>query len=240
MKHLLLTAALCAAALPWLGAQTAPKATAPKTAPATPKAAPAKPKTAAKAATMDLLRPDTVKGRPPAIFITRLQTTKGNIDIRVVRAWAPNGVERFYNLVRAGYYDNNYFFRVLNFMAQTGISSRPEVNRVWSERALPDDRRGAQSNRRGTVTFATRSAPNSRSTQFFINKKDENTYLDDLNFVPFGEVVEGIEVVDALFSGYGEPPIQSELSEQGEPFIQRNFPRMDRIIKASILTVVEP
>jgi peptidyl-prolyl cis-trans isomerase A (cyclophilin A) len=228
MKHLLLTAAVCAAAAPWLGAQT-------KTAPAPP----TKAATKTKAATLDLLRPDTIKGRPPAIFIVRLQTSKGNIDIRVVRAWAPIGVERFYNLVRAGYYDNNYFFRVLNFMAQTGISSRPEVNRVWSERMLPDDR-GIHSNRRGTVTFATRSAPNSRSTQFFINKRDDNTYLDQLGFVPFGEVVEGMEVVDALYAGYGEPPIQGKLSEQGEPFIQRYFPRMDRIIKASILTIVEP
>lgn len=230
MKPALLILAVCAAAL-YLPAQT-------KTAPKA-KATPA-PKSAAKSAPgMDLLRPDTVKGRPPAIFIARLQTTKGNIDIRVVRAWAPNGVERFYNLVRAGFYDNNYFFRVLNFMAQTGISSRPEVNRAWSERTMLDDR-VVQSNRRGTVSFASMSEPNSRSTQFFINKKDENTYLDQLRFAPFGEVVEGMEVVDALYAGYGEPPIQSELTEQGEPFVQRYFPRMDKIIKASILTVVEP
>jgi peptidyl-prolyl cis-trans isomerase A (cyclophilin A) len=222
--------ALCVSAAPWLAAQgpVASKA-------ASAKASPVKAKTPA----MDLLRPETVKGRPPEIFIARLETTKGNIDIRVVRSWAPIGVERFYNLVRAGYYDNNYFFRVLNFMAQTGISSRPEVNRVWSERTMLDDR-VIESNRRGRVSFASKSEPNSRSTQFFINKRDENTYLDQLKFAPFGEVVEGMEVVDALYGGYGEPPIQAELAQQGEPFVQRYFPRMDRIIKASILRVVQP
>lgn len=188
---------------------------------------------------MDLLKPETVKGKPPGIFIVRLETSKGNIDIRVVRAWAPNGVERFYNLVRAGYYDNNYFFRVMAFMAQVGISSRPDVNKIWEDRTLFDDR-VIQTNKRGMVTFAAMSAPNTRSTQFFINKKDENTYLDGYKFAPFGEVVDGIAVVDQIYSGYGEPPVQDELSAKGEPFVLRSYPRMDKIVKASILQVVEP
>ena len=171
--------------------------------------------------------------------MVRLETTKGNVEIRVVRAWAPNGVERFYNLVRAGFYDNTYFFRVLDFMAQVGISSNPAVNKIWSEKTIFDDR-VIQTNRRGFVTFASSSEPNSRSTQFFINKKDANTYLDQYKFAPFGQVVEGMEVVDQIYAGYGEPPIQGELQDQGEAFVNRNYPRMDKIVKASIVAVVEP
>lgn len=227
---------------PMLAAQTkaAPKAAAPKA--ATPKPVAPKAATAAKAKSApvtDLLKPETLRAKAPAIFVMRLETTKGNIDIRVVRAWAPNGVERIYNLVRAGYYDNNYFFRVLDFMAQAGIHSDPRVNGVWSEKTLFDDR-VVQSNIRGTVAMAASGAPNSRSTQFFINKKDANSYLDALKFAVFGEVVEGMAVVDQLYAGYGEPPIQGQLQEQGNPFIERNFPRMDKIIKASVIAVPEP
>jgi len=199
----------------------------------------AKAGTAKAAPKLDLMKPETIKGKPPEIFIARLQTTKGNVDIRVVRNWAPNGVERFYNLLRAGYYDNNYFFRVLDFMAQVGISSNPAFNQVWGERTMFDDR-VVESNLRGKVTFAASGAPNSRSTQFFINKKNENAYLDAAKFAPFGEVVEGMEVVDQIYSGYGEPPVQSQLGAMGGPFIERNYPRMDKIIKATILQVVEP
>ncbi|MEP6962725.1 MAG: peptidylprolyl isomerase [Acidobacteriota bacterium] len=242
MKTVLISLMLSSA----MWAQTAApkaKAAAPPAAkaatPAAPKAA-ATAKGAKAAPAMDLLKPETVKGKPPAIFIVRLQTTKGNIDMRVMRAWAPNGVERFYNLVRAGYYDNNYFFRVLAFMAQVGISSRAEVNRIWSDRTLFDDR-VIQSNVRGMVSFAAMSAPNTRSTQFFINKKDENTYLDGYKFAPFAQVVEGMEVVDQIYSAYGEPAdAQDGIANQGESFVLRNYPRMDKIIKASILKVVEP
>lgn len=208
----------------------------------------AAPKTATKQATkakatgpqaINLLNPETMKAKAPSLFIVRLETTKGNIDIRVVKNWAPNGVQHFYNLVRAGYYDNNYFFRVLDFMAQVGISSRPEVNRVWADRTIFDDR-VIQSNKRGTVTFASTGDPNSRSTQFFINKLDENVRLDSLKFAPFGEVVEGMEIVDQIYAGYGQPQIQGQLITGGDAFIKANFPRMDRIVKASILTVVEP
>jgi peptidyl-prolyl cis-trans isomerase A (cyclophilin A) len=204
---------------------------------ATPKPA-AKTKTATKSQGINLLNPDSLRARAPGLFIVRLETTKGNIDIRVVKNWAPIGADRFYNLVRAGYYDNNYFFRVLDFMAQVGISSRPEVNRVWSDRTMMDDR-VIQSNKRGTVTFAASGEPNSRSTQFFINKLDANARLDALKFAPFGEVVEGMEVVDQLYSGYGEPPIQGMMLNGGDAIVKQNFPRMDRVIKASILTVVE-
>jgi peptidyl-prolyl cis-trans isomerase A (cyclophilin A) len=229
--------------------KAAPKAaTAPKAAAAKATTAP-KAVTTAKAATkakaepaMDLLKPETIKGKPPAIFVVRLETTKGNIDMRVVRAWAPNGVERFYNLVRAGYYDNTYFFRSLDFMVQVGISSNPAINKIWSEKNLFDDR-VIQTNRRGMVTFAAAGEPNSRSTQFFINKTDANTYLDQLpsKFAPFGEVVAGIDVVSQIYTGYGEPAgMQGSLADQGASFIERNYPRMDKIVKASIIAVPEP
>lgn len=223
MKHALILILACVAAF----GQT--KSTAKSSKAGKQKAAP----------TLDLMKPETIKGKPPEVFITRLQTTKGNIDIRVVRAWAPVGVERFYNLVRAGYYDNNYFFRVLDFMAQVGISSSPAVNQVWGERTMFDDR-VIESNLRGTVSFASSGAPNSRSTQFFINKKDANAYLDQLKFAVFGQVVEGMDIVDQIYSGYGEPPVQSQLAAMGEPFVQRNYPRMDKIVKATILQVVTP
>jgi len=255
MKHALLAMILCAsgwaqtktpAATPAPAAAakttTPPKAAAPAKAAtkAVPKAA-TKAKATAKATgpTLDLLKPETIRGTPPKLFVVRLETTKGNIDIRVVRDWAPNGVERFYNMVRAGYYNNNYFFRVLDFMAQVGISSNPAVNTVWSDRNIFDDR-VVQSNLRGMVTFASTGQPNTRSTQFFINKTDANTYLDGLKFAPFGQVVEGMEIVDQIYKGYGEPPIQTELTRLGEAFINRNYPRMDKIIRATILTVVEP
>lgn len=244
MKLALLTLILAASMWGQTKAAEAPKAAAKAAAPAAPKAA--APATAAKAAkgplkepAIDLLKPETLKAKPPSIFVVRLETSKGNIDIRVVRAWAPNGVERFYNLVRAGYYNNNYFFRALDFMVQVGVSSIPAVNAVWSEKTIFDDR-VVQSNRRGMVTFAAAGVPNTRSTQFFINKLDVNARLDELKFAPFGEVVAGIEIVDMIYTGYGEPPIQGQLESQGEPFIARNFPRMDKIIKASIIAVPEP
>jgi peptidyl-prolyl cis-trans isomerase A (cyclophilin A) len=215
----------------------APKAAAAPATPALPATAPAVVKADPG---FNLLKPETIKGKPPAVFIVRLQTSKGDIDLRVVRSWAPNGVERFYNLVRAGFYDNNYFFRVLDFMAQVGISSTPAISKAWDGKNLFDDR-VIQSNVRGMVTFAAAGEPNSRSTQFFINKKDANTYLDGLKFAPFAQVIEGMNVVDAIYAGYGEPStVPGQLEDQGEPFIQRYYPRMDKIIKAYIIAVPEP
>ena len=231
MKLRWIAVGMCALAL-MMAAQTKPA----------PKAAPkAQAKTAAKAKgkAADLLKPETLNARPPAIFVVRLETTKGNVDIRVVRAWAPNGVARFYNLVQAGFYNNNYFFRVLDFMAQVGINGDPKIAQVWEERTIFDDR-VVQSNVRGTVSMAAAGEPNSRSTQFFINKLDQNTYLDGLKFAVFGEVVEGMDVVDKIYAGYGQPQIQSALVEQGNALIERNFPRMDKIIKASVIAVPQP
>jgi len=233
MKFVVLSVMIAASAV----AQTpaAPKAPAPKAAvPATTKAAP---KAAAKGP--DLLNPSTMNAKAPGIYVVRLETTKGNIDIRVVKNWAPNGADRFYNLVVAGFYNNAYFFRSMGFMAQFGISSRPEVSRVWDNRTMLDDR-VVQSNKRGFVTFASTGQPNSRGTQVFINKLDENRYLDDAKFAPFGEVVAGMEVVDMLYTGYGEESNkQDEITRQGAPYIERYYPRLDKIIKASVIAVPE-
>jgi peptidyl-prolyl cis-trans isomerase A (cyclophilin A) len=224
----------------WAQTGTAPKSAAPAKS-STAKSSSTKAKSTAKGPQLpDLLKPETLKAKAPSIFIVRLETSKGNVDIRVVKSWAPNGVERFYNLVKAGYYDNNYFFRVLPFMAQVGISSRAEVNRVWADRTIFDDR-VIQTNKRGTVAYGMLGGvPNSRSTQFFINKKDENTYLDGYKFAPFGEVVAGMEFVDMIYGGYGEPDVQGEMTAHGDAIVKSQYPRMDRIVKATILTVVEP
>jgi peptidyl-prolyl cis-trans isomerase A (cyclophilin A) len=223
MKHALIATMLCVGA--WAQTKEVPKA-APK---------------AATPAGMDLLKPDTIRGKAPAVFVARLQTTKGNIDIRVVRDWAPNGADRFYNLVRAGFYDNVYIFRVVEgFMAQFGISSNPQISKVWQNRNMLDDR-VIQSNKRGFLTYAQTDEPNSRSTQLFINRAD-NSFLDEKRFAPFGEVVEGMLVVDQLYSGYGEQTTnaQGSIAAQGESYLNRYFPRLDKIVKATILQVVTP
>ena len=221
-SFLLLILAVCAAAL----AQTksappaAPKAAAPK----------------AKAAGPNLLNPATLNAKAPAVFLVKLNTTKGPIVIRVTKNWAPNGADRFYNLVRAGFYNNNYIFRSTKQFAQFGIPARPELSRVWMERTMLDDR-VIQSNKRAMVTFASTGEKNSRSVQVFINKVD-NTYLDNLGFPPFGEVIEGLENLDMLYNGYGEEvtPLQNEIENQGNAFLDKRFPRLDKITTA----VIEP
>jgi peptidyl-prolyl cis-trans isomerase A (cyclophilin A) len=217
MKLALLAVVMCAAS--WAQTKEAPKAA---------------PKAAAKAEVMDVLKPNTIKGKAPDTFIARLETTKGNIDIKVTRSMAANGADRFYNLVRAGYYDNIYFFRVIpGFMVQFGMSSKPAVNRVWADRNMLDDR-VVSSNKRGMLTYAKTSEPNSRSTQLFINTGN-NARLDADGFAPFGEVTVGMDVVDAIYSGYAEQPDQGRISLEGEAYLMKFFPRLDKIVKATIL-----
>lgn len=183
-----------------------------------------------------LMDPSKLNESPPDVFVVNLETTKGDIVIRVNTGWAPIGARRFYNLVKAGFYDNAYFFRVLDFMAQVGVSSDPEVSAVWAKANIRDDR-PREGNRRGMVSFAASGRPNTRSTQIFINKLN-NTHLDALGFAPFGEVIEGMEAVDLLYAGYGENSNDQEaLQQQGEPFLNRYFPRLDRIVKATIVNV---
>jgi peptidyl-prolyl cis-trans isomerase A (cyclophilin A) len=234
MKNVFLALTLCVAAV----AQTKtapPKAAAPKaTSKVAPKAAAPKAATKAPAVRRDLMNPATMTARAPAVFFTKLNTTKGEVIIKVTRAWAPNGADRFYNLVRAGFFTNVAFFRVLSgFMAQFGISPRPDVARVWANANIVDDPVKA-SNTRGMVTFAQSSARNSRSTQFFINYAN-NSRLDPDRFAPFGEVIQGMDVVDKFYSGYGEQPDQGLITAQGKAYLDKNFPRLDRILTATVI-----
>lgn len=141
----------------------------------------------------------------PAVFKARFETSKGNFVIQAHRDWSPLGADRFYNLVRLGFYDEARFFRVIKgFMAQFGINADPKVNAVWRDAGIPDEPTKT-GNTRGHVTFAKRGSPNSRTTQLFINFGD-NSRLDAQGFASFGEVVEGLAVVDSLYSGYGKAP----------------------------------
>jgi peptidyl-prolyl cis-trans isomerase A (cyclophilin A) len=174
----------------------------------------------------------------PDIFRVRLETTAGVFVIEVHRDWAPLGADRFYNLVKRGWYDGVRFHRVLeDFTAGWGIHDDPYVNRVWQNELLVDDP-VVQSNTRGRVSFA-RSGANSRTTHVFVNFKD-NSSLDD-RFAPFGEVVEGMDVVDGLFAGYGDGPprgdgvYQARALAQGAEYFDLEFPELDRIERAMIL-----
>jgi peptidyl-prolyl cis-trans isomerase A (cyclophilin A) len=170
-------------------------------------------------------------------YRVRLETTQGDVVIAVHPEWAPRGAQRFRELVEAGYYDDNRIFRVMpGFVVQFGMHGDPETNRQWSERRIPDDP-VEQSNRRGYVTFAT-SGPDSRTTQVFINLSN-NTDLDDLpqNFAPFGEVVEGMDVVASFNSQYGTAPSdqQPRIAAAGNEFLDAEFPGLDSIVKATII-----
>lgn len=177
----------------------------------------------------------------PAQYKVRLQTTKGDIVILVHRDWSPLGADHFYELVKAGYYDNNAFFRVVKgFMVQFGMNGDPAVNKTWSERNINDDPPKVP-NKTGSVAFAKPGAPNARSTQVFINMADNSASLDAQGFTPFGEVIQGLDLVMSLYSGYGDAPPQGEgpdqgaITENGNAYLKTRFPRLDYITKATIL-----
>lgn len=188
-----------------------------------------------------LLRPSKATLVAPAQYDVRLTTTQGDIVLRVERAWSPLGADRFYNLVEAGFYDQSAFFRTIdNFVAQFGLAANPDVNAAWKDSTIPDDP-VVLSNTRGRVTFAKSAAPNSRTTQIFVNLANNNA-LDSMGFAAFAEVVEGMHVVDALHrTGEGPPggqgPSQGELRLRGNGYLDDNFPEIDRILTA---TVIEP
>ena len=174
----------------------------------------------------------------PETFQVQFETTKGTFVVESHRAWAPIGVDRFYTLVHSGFYDGARFFRVIDgFMAQFGISGNPAQSAMWKERFLPDDPR-SQSNLRGRLTFAN-AGPDTRTTQLFINFRN-NPQLDE-NYQPIGEVVEGMDVVDKLFKDYGEGgpqgagPEQDRILGEGETYLKANFPKLDQIIKATLI-----
>ncbi len=177
---------------------------------------------------------DAFKVQAPDEFAVRLETSIGPVVIQVTRDWAPHGADRFYNLVRNGFYDEQRFFRVMpNFVVQWGLSGNPELNKVWHQAHILDDP-VKQSNTRGRITYAKTNQPNTRTTQLFINLGD-NSRLDGQNFAPFGEVVEGMEIVDQINAEYGQQPSQQQISMRGSTYLKENFPNLDYIAKAEII-----
>jgi peptidyl-prolyl cis-trans isomerase A (cyclophilin A) len=182
---------------------------------------------------------DTSPGRAPDTVRVRFETNRGSFVVTAYREWAPHGVDRFHHLVRTGYYDGNRFFRVVEgFIVQFGIHGDPAVSARWREDRIPDDS-VRQSNSRGTVTFAM-AGPGSRTTQLFINYRD-NARLDGMGFAPIGAVTDGMSVVDGFYSGYGEGwpqgsgPDQSRMQTEGNAYLERQFPRLDYIVRASVI-----
>lgn len=181
--------------------------------------------------------PNEANEQAPDRFRVRFETSQGDFVVDVHREWAPHGADRFYNLAKIGFFDECRFFRVVpGFVVQFGLNGDPDVQATWT-RTLPDDP-VTQSNTRGMLTYAKTPQPNSRSTQVFINLTD-NPGLDGDGFAPFGRVVEGINVVDKLYDGYGDAqgPQQGRIQTEGNAYLQREFPKLD-FIKRAVL--VEP
>jgi peptidyl-prolyl cis-trans isomerase A (cyclophilin A) len=187
-----------------------------------------------------LLQPksDIMTQTAPAMFKATFQTSRGAFVVEAHREWAPRGVERFYNLVKHGFYDGTCFFRVISgFMAQFGIHGDPKIAATWRQQQIQDDP-VKQSNKRGYLSYAM-AGPNTRTTQLFINYAD-NSRLDRMGFAPFGRVVEGMEVVDRLYAGYGEGapqgkgPQQGRLQTEGNAYLTQDFPQLDCIKSATI------
>jgi peptidyl-prolyl cis-trans isomerase A (cyclophilin A) len=169
----------------------------------------------------------------PDVYRVRFETSKGEFVVEVNRAWAPKGADRFYNLVRHGFYDGARFFRVVpGFVVQFGINGDPQISARWRAARIEDDP-VTQSNRRGTITFAT-AGPNSRTTQVFINYAD-NTNLDGQGFAPFGRVVQGMDVVDRINAEYGQSPNQAMIQQRGNAYLEAQFPRLDYIVRATLV-----
>jgi peptidyl-prolyl cis-trans isomerase A (cyclophilin A) len=185
-----------------------------------------------------LANPAALREQAPPTYKARFDTSKGVFVIEVTRDWAPNGADRFYNLVKNGFYDNVRFFRVVSgFMVQFGISGDPKISAVWREARIPDDA-VKTSNKRGTITYAM-AGPNTRTSQVFINFAD-NDGLDSQRFSPFGRVISGMNVVDALNAEYGDGaprgrgPDQGRIQAEGNAYLTKDFGRLDFVKKATI------
>jgi peptidyl-prolyl cis-trans isomerase A (cyclophilin A) len=241
MKALLILAIAGSALL----AQTPPPAkSAPKTAaPATKTGAPAK-KTGAPAAKTGapaprrpspaLLNPAGLRAKAPDLYRAKFVTTKGDFVVEVHREWAPLGADRFYNLVKNRFFTNAAFFRVVpNFIVQFGLNEFPEVNAAWENAKIKDDP-VTHGNKPGTLVFAT-AGPGTRTTQLFINFKDNGPSLDGQGFAAFGEVTEGMDIVRQIYPGYGEQPDQGMITRQGKAYLDKNFPKIDFIKSATII-----
>jgi len=176
---------------------------------------------------------DTPDKPAPAEFKVKLETTKGDIVLRVVRDWAPKGADRFHALVKGGLYDDTRFYRVVNkFVAQWGYHGDPKVSAKWLEAKIDDDP-VKKKNVRGTVAFA-KGGPNTRTVSVFLNLKD-NDALDKQGFAPFAEVVEGMEIADKLHSGWGNTPQQKKILEQGNAYLDKEYKELDRIKTARVM-----
>jgi peptidyl-prolyl cis-trans isomerase A (cyclophilin A) len=191
------------------------------------------------AGSVSLGRPESLTEKAPDVYWARFDTTRGSFVVKITRAWAPIGADRFYNLVKNGFYDGASFFRVIpGFIVQFGISPDPSISAAWHDADIPDDP-VRHSNAAGTITFAT-AGPDTRTTQVFINLAD-NSRLDSQGFAPFGEVVEGMNVAQSFYSGYGEGapmgsgPDQQLIQSEGESYLAKNFPKLDHIKSAVIL-----
>jgi peptidyl-prolyl cis-trans isomerase A (cyclophilin A) len=177
--------------------------------------------------------PASLKETAPATYRANFDTSAGTFVVEVHRDWAPLAADRFYNLVKNGFFDNARFFRVVpNFMVQFGMNGDPAVTAAWQGATLKDEPT-KESNKKGYVTFAKTGAPNSRGTQVFINFKD-NAFLDGQGFAPFGQVVSGMDVAEKITSQYGESPNQGRISAEGNAYLTKEFPKLDYIKKASI------
>ena len=193
-------------------------------------------------AASSLAKPDknAIATPAPDSFKVAFETSKGNVTVMAHRDWAPRGADRFYHLVRLGFFDDARFFRVLSgFMAQFGMNGDPRVTAAWEPLTIADDP-VKKNNVRGMVTFAAGSAPNTRGTQLFINYAD-NRNLDGMGFAPIGQVIDGMAVVDSLYADYGEGapdgagPSQELIAAQGNAYLTRSFPKLDFIKTARIV-----
>jgi len=230
LKSCALALAALAIAIPSL-AQTPAPAAKPKSTTSS-AAKPASPATYDKA----LLHPSTLNAKAPDTYQVKFVTTRGEFTVTVTRAWSPLGADRFYNLVKHHYFDNARFFRVLpGFVAQFGLSAYPQVNAAWEKATIKDDPH-SQSNKRGTLVFAT-AGPNTRTTQLFINFKD-NSSLDSQGFTPFGIVDgTGMNVVEMFYDQYGESAgmDQENITKQGEKYLAAKWPKLDKITSATLI-----
>jgi len=183
--------------------------------------------------TASLKNPASLTEQAPATYKASFDTSVGKFVITVHRAWAPNGADRFYNLVKNGFYDETRFFRVVpDFMVQFGISGDPAVAAPWQNASIKDDPSTGHSNTKGFVSFATRG-PNTRTTQIFINYAN-NAGLDKQGFTPFGEVTTGMDVVEKITSQYAQKPDQGQIQSQGNTYLRAQFPKLDYVKKATI------
>lgn len=170
----------------------------------------------------------------PDSFQVRFETSRGPFTVEVTRSLSPLGADRFYALVTTGYFTGVRFFRVVpGFVVQFGMNGDPRLNAMWADRKIPDEP-VKETNAKGTIVFAT-SGPNTRSNQLFINLAD-NPRLDGMGFTPFGRVVDGMNVVESIYSGYGESPDQDQITASGNAYLERMFPKLDYIKSATVVS----